>query len=80
MAAAWGGAPGRSRRGMARVDRKRFAMKLREIQRRRRWAAAVLFGLLSCGEYCTALAAVPGIRRVLAAGVSLSHTPGLCQN
>lgn len=40
------------RRGMARVERERFALHLRENQRRRRWVAGLLFGFFSCGEYC----------------------------
>jgi hypothetical protein len=62
------------RRGLARVERKRFALNLREIQRRRRLVAGLLFGLLSLGEYSTALAAVPTVRHVaFVVAVRLSH-------
>lgn len=70
------------RRGLARVERKRFALNLREIQRRRRLAAGLLFGLLSVGEYSMALAAVPAVRHVaFDVAVSLSHAEvGRCHN
>jgi hypothetical protein len=66
---------------MARVERKRLALKLREVQRRRRWVAGVLFGLLFGTEYCTVLAMVPVIRRAaLVTVVSLSGRSGRCTN
>jgi len=67
--------------GMALVERERPAFELREVQRRRRWAAGILFGLLFGTEYCTALAMVPVARRaMLATAVAFSGRPGPCRN
>jgi hypothetical protein len=63
---------------MAKVEVQRFALDLRRIQRRRRWVAGLLFGLLSGAEYCAAKALVPSIRRA-AFAVSVTLSSGLVQ-
>jgi hypothetical protein len=53
------------RRSMAVIERKRYQRELRAIQRRRRWMAGLIFGLLYGTEYCAALAAAPLVRQRL---------------
>jgi hypothetical protein len=69
------------RRGMAVIERKRFARDLRAIQRRRRWVAGLIFGLLSGAEYNAALAAAPLARRAaLSVVAALAARTPRCQN
>lgn len=69
------------RRGMAVIERKRFARELRAIQRRRRWMAGLIFGLLNGAEYNAALAAAPLARRAaLSVVAALAARTPQCQN
>ena len=61
------------RRGLARVERKQFALKLREIQRRHRWVAGFVFGLRNGVEYHAALQAAPRSGGLLMAVLSAAH-------